>query len=147
MIHVMDVCDNFQQSWIGWQYKQFYPVMGYLQQDQSVWFKNGTFNEIASRALSRAYVTAVNGKMISQKYDHNSGNYTLVYNARASKNTTDTNLATEIQKSFYYIYPNISIKSSFGSHTTILKRKQNKIFVWSKKKSKNYNKIIWEINK
>lgn len=79
---VMDECDKYLLSWIGWEYK---PFAGSLPDGTCTGCGYGFFNEDGSsnddvrKANSRTYAMKVAGYAREMYFDKTNGNFTLIY--------------------------------------------------------------------
>eukprot|EP00164_Ancoracysta_twista_P002135 GFYU01002818.1.p1 GENE.GFYU01002818.1~~GFYU01002818.1.p1 ORF type:complete len:519 (-),score=171.59 GFYU01002818.1:109-1665(-) len=98
MRKTMDVADDYLQSWITWEYKEYTGKTGY---SQSLWSINGTFNEALARVISRTYPQAIAGTAQSFKFVEETSAFELQYLIKS-----DATMPTEIFVHQEYHYPN-----------------------------------------
>jgi endoglycosylceramidase len=87
MANTMSITESFQNSWIGWEYKEF---AGSLPNGTCTgcgpgpWDANGTINWGIVKTLSRTYAQAVAGTVNQMVFDPNTPLFTLSYLVKKS---------------------------------------------------------------
>ena len=76
--------DQHLLSWIGWEYKPYYPMTG---AGYGMFNKDGTVNDEMLATLRRPYASAVAGQTISQFFDEQTLDYELLFLANEVTNT------------------------------------------------------------
>ncbi|ETO21589.1 glycosyl hydrolase family protein [Reticulomyxa filosa] len=100
---VMDECDNYKISWIGWEYK---PLAGSLPNGTctgcgyGIFLPNGTVNEMVAKVVSRTFAQFVSGNVQLIQFDKG----TAVFKLNFFLNTTITQ-PTVVYANLKYWYP------------------------------------------
>lgn len=84
---VMDQCDAYAQSWLGWEYK---PYQGFRTGHTTIWNSNGTLNEEVANTLTRTYARVVAGNQQNARFNTSTYDFDLVFttNPMVSNATT-----------------------------------------------------------
>ena len=93
---VMAACDDFSQSWLGWEYKP-----------SSIWFQNGSLNEAEVSLIARTYARAVAGhqKQGTTSFDRATNVYKTQY---------DTVPGLTSQVTMIYLYEKMHYPKGFS---------------------------------
>ena len=85
---VMDACDDYQQSWLFWEFKPF--PGNKTGWSYSVWNPDGSFNADVAAMVARTYAQYVAGRSLITKFNTTTKEYKLVYtvDAAVSSNTS-----------------------------------------------------------
>jgi endoglycosylceramidase len=75
-IELLQYCNKFKQSWIGWEYKPFINMTG---SGWGLFNPDGSVNTTLALYLSQTYAQRIAGVMISQGFDVETGRYILRY--------------------------------------------------------------------
>ena len=99
MVETTDLCDDHLLSWIGWEYKPYYPITG---ASYSVWRPDGSINSEFLATLARTYPTEVAGRTQGFSFNNSTAEFWLNYT---------TTPASSVQNSTVYLhelyhYPN-----------------------------------------
>lgn len=81
----LDLFDDYLQSWIGWDYK-----------NSNFYLQNFTANLTYIRVISRTYAQAVAGKTKSMKFDSNTRDFSLSYEACSDCGETEIYLNEDL---------------------------------------------------
>ncbi|CAG8465215.1 13681_t:CDS:2 [Funneliformis caledonium] len=97
LLKIIQAADQYLQSWIGWQYKDFYPLTRQLLGDGLIDPASGDIRPDVASIYSRTFAEAVSGNTISMKFDENE--FSLIYkiNPTITKPTI-----IKIQETYHY---------------------------------------------
>jgi endoglycosylceramidase len=76
MMKTVETCDDYLLSWIGWEYKPFWPITG---ASYSVFHLDGTSNLEVIGTLVRPYAQAVAGRTAATSFNNSTKLYTLEF--------------------------------------------------------------------
>jgi len=79
--HKLRACDEFAQSWIGWQYKPFYSITNNQKGESMIDSVTGEIRASYVSLWARTYAHAVAGDLISQKFDMATSRFEIVFYA------------------------------------------------------------------
>ncbi|CAI2183335.1 1425_t:CDS:2, partial [Funneliformis geosporum] len=98
LLKIIQAADQYLQSWIGWQYKDFFPLTRQLLGDGLVHPTSGEIRHDVAAMYSRTFAEAVSGNTISMKFDEKNG-FKLIYkiNSTITKPTI-----IKIQEKYHY---------------------------------------------
>ncbi|EAR97960.1 glycosyl hydrolase family cellulase (macronuclear) [Tetrahymena thermophila SB210] len=137
---VMDMCDKYNQGWLGWIYKPYadpYRDEGRCTYNNGTnggfYYNNGTAVYEIVHTIVRTYASAIAGKSINQYFNNTSGEYQLEYRLCIECGQTEINYNAE-----HYYPQGFNIQIS-GNASYILTSDQ--VFVIPNSNSKN-NEVI-----
>ncbi|KAL4454599.1 hypothetical protein ABPG74_021804 [Tetrahymena malaccensis] len=135
VLKAMDMCDQYQQSWLGWTYKPFWNFCDTTSSGSNggFYYNNGTAVYEYVHNVARTYATAIAGKTISSFFNSTSGDYTLQYNLCVECGQTEINFNSE------HYYPNgFAVQISGNAKYT---SKDGQLIITPNSNSKN-NEVI-----
>jgi endoglycosylceramidase len=95
----MDLADQYLQSWIGWEFKPFFPITGYGYNIYNQ--ADGKLNTRMVETMTRTYARAIAGRTLSMSFNITTHDFQLRYLQNSS-----CVLPTEIYVNTEYHYPN-----------------------------------------
>jgi endoglycosylceramidase len=81
MLNTMDVADDQLFSWLGWEYKIFWPITG---ASFSIFHPDGSINHEYLASLTRTYPQAVAGRTQGFKFNNATAEFNLNYTTTAA---------------------------------------------------------------
>ncbi|RGB29428.1 Glycoside Hydrolase Family 5 protein [Rhizophagus diaphanus] len=98
LLTIIQAADKYLQSWIGWQYKDFFPLTRQIPGDGLIDPNTGQVRPDVAKIFSRTYAEAVSGNTLSMEFDEE---FKLVYEINPS-----IKKPTVIKIQEMYHYPN-----------------------------------------
>uniref|UniRef100_A0A1D1Z0G4 Endoglycoceramidase n=1 Tax=Anthurium amnicola TaxID=1678845 RepID=A0A1D1Z0G4_9ARAE len=122
LLTIIQAADKYLQSWIGWQYKDFFPLTRQLLGDGLVDPKSGKVRPDVATVFSRTFAEAISGNAISMKFDKKGFNLIYKINPSIKKPTV-----IKIQEKYHY--PNGFIVNISPKGKVEWKKKGNSILI------------------
>lgn len=98
-LELINIADKYLQSWAIWEYKEFFPITG---------VNKGFFNKDGSLTntyytISRPYAQAVNGKIITMKFNNVTKLFRLSYKPKFNNIPSEIYINTKLHYPYGYV--------------------------------------------
>ncbi|KAL4454589.1 hypothetical protein ABPG74_021794 [Tetrahymena malaccensis] len=138
-VKAMDMCDEHNQSWLGWLYKPYLGLCSYNDgMNGGFYYNNGTVIYDIVHITARTYASAIAGNTINQYFNSTSGEYELKYKICIECGQTEINYNTE------HYYPqgfNVQITGNVQHYS-----QNGQVFIYPNSNSQSNELITVKIN-